>query len=212
MKRNKSLSSTSVTKLSAKVVRLGQLAMQFAQTKRVTQLPSGDLESDTDHTFMLSLIACALAASYDKKLDVGKIAQYALVHDLVEAYAGDTSTANISRAQLDAKISRESQALKLIKSNFGRDFPWIHQTIEAYEKLADAEARFVKVLDKAMPAITHLFNDAAYLRHIGVNNSKVRQVAMALQAERLKEYAYDQPLALAIREALEADVSKLIKE
>jgi hypothetical protein len=45
-------------------------------------------ESDTDHTVMLALIACALAPIVDARLDVGLVAQYALVHDLVEAYAG----------------------------------------------------------------------------------------------------------------------------
>ena len=41
-------------------------------------------------------------------------------------------------------------------------FPWFHETIERYENLGDPESRFIKALDKAMPARLHTLNDGAF--------------------------------------------------
>jgi 5'-deoxynucleotidase YfbR-like HD superfamily hydrolase len=60
---------------------------------------------------MLGLIACAFAAAHLPDLDVGLIAQYALVHDLVEVYAGDTPTLRpLSAAAKARKRQREHHA------------------------------------------------------------------------------------------------------
>ena len=193
------------------VVELGALAMEFAETYRVTRLPSGEFESDTDHTVMLGLIACSWAAKYYPNLDLGKVAQYAMIHDLVEVIAKDTPTIDISDEDLAAKQQREAEALETIKAKFGEVFPWIHQTIETYEKLADPEARFVKTLDKIVPAITHLFNNGAYLLAIGLDNKDLRQAALDTQAQRMLEYSYEFPELMALREQLESRVTHVLK-
>ena len=118
------------------VLRLGDLSFQLARTDRSNYFPDSDRhESDTDHTVMVSLLACALAARLAPHLDIGRIAQFALVHDLVEAYAGDTHTLGISQAELKAKQVRESAALRRLEGEFGEDFPWIIHTIHEYESL-----------------------------------------------------------------------------
>jgi putative hydrolase of HD superfamily len=173
-----------------KTIDLGALVLQFAQVTRATRFPDGTTpESDTDHTVMLGVIACAFAATYVPRLDVGKIAQYVLVHDLVEAYAGDTNTfLEKSAEQKLAKAEREEAALARITEEFGSVYPWIPETIEHYESLADAEARFVKTLDKVMPKITHCLNRGSELP-----NLEVFREHTSTQYEALKEsYASDQ--------------------
>lgn len=65
---------------AAAVVELGRLALQFGRVNRITYHPDGHRpETDTDHTVMLGLIACAFAASHMPDLDRGVIAAYALV-------------------------------------------------------------------------------------------------------------------------------------
>ena len=94
------------------LVDIGKLVLQFAKVNRVTLHEDGITpESDTDHTVMLSVCACALAdALYKDKLDIGKVAQFATVHDLVEVYAGDTNTINISKAGREEKNKKEQES------------------------------------------------------------------------------------------------------
>ena len=150
------------------LIDIGKLVFAFAQVKRVTLYEDGITpESDTDHTVMLSICACSLASKLYPNLDIGKVAQFAIIHDLVEAYAGDTNTFNLSDVGRVEKEKREEEALTRIQSEFNTVYPWIPTTIEEYESLQTDEAQFVKVVDKVMTKLTHRMNDGAYLKREG---------------------------------------------
>ncbi len=188
-----------------KMVDLGKLVLQFARVNRITYHEDDiTLESDTDHTVLLSIIACAFASDYKKSLNLGLVAQFALVHDLVEVYAGDTPHLHgkgIDKRMLD-KEKREKKALIRIKKEFGKTFPWLHKTIEKYEKLDTSEARFVKILDKAMPKITHSLNRVRVLKKHGYTR-EMSKVAFEKQIlEISKSYGKDQKEALEIMRLL----------
>lgn len=147
------------------LIDIGKMIFAFARVKRVTLHPDGITpESDTDHTVMLSVCACALAQKLYPYLDLGKVAQFSIIHDLIEVYAGDTNTFNLSEEGKKQKEEREEAALIKIKKEFDDAYPWIGSTIEQYESLATDEAQFVKVVDKIMTKLTHRMNTGAYLK------------------------------------------------
>ncbi len=191
-------------KIANTSLELGRLILAFGRVERTTYHEDGILpESDTTHTCMLATLACSVAHSYDTSLDVGKVAQYAIVHDLVEAYAGDVSTlGGISEDAQRTKEENERKALDRIHSEFDDVFPWIASTIEMYEKLSDKEARFVKTLDKMLPKITHILNDGKVLARHGMTKAELDAFRHA-QLEKLKRgYGHDQDLVLSLMRAL----------
>lgn len=105
-------------------------------------------ETDTEHTLSLVMVAWFLAASFPK-LKVDKIIKFALVHDLVEIYAGDTYIYG-DKSLLDSKVQREREALERIEIEWP-DFPAMAKTIRSYERLSSPESKFVYALDKLMP-------------------------------------------------------------
>lgn len=146
------------------LIDIGRLIFRFAKVDRVTLHEDGVTpESDTDHTVMLSVCACALAQKLYPALDIGKVAQFAIVHDLVEAYAGDTNSFNLSDEERKEKDRREEESLERIKKEFDAIYPWIGNTIVEYESLVSDEAQFVKMVDKIMTKLTHRMNTGAYL-------------------------------------------------
>lgn len=106
-------------------------------------------ETDAEHAWSIALVACAIAPHIDQTLDVGKIAQLAIVHDLVEIYAGDVSIWG-SKADLAQKEERERQSLHKIESEYS-NFPWLIQNITEYETKSSPEAKFVNAVDKLVP-------------------------------------------------------------
>ena len=174
--------------------KLGLMLIRFSEVKRET------LESDTDHTVMLAVVACAVTAKWLPELDIGKVAQYALVHDLVEAYCGDISTSDFRAVDFGSKEKNEEEARHTMEIEFGA-FPWLHKTIQEYEALSTPEARFIKTLDKAMPALIHNLNDGCLFEkeEPGELQKSVRARGEWLRAQG---YANDQELALSIREVL----------
>ncbi len=112
-------------------------------------------ETDGEHAFMLAMVAVTVAEKMKLKLDRGKIAQYALIHDLVEAHAGDVS-ARSSEEEQQVKVNREQEAFLVIKKRYAKKIPWIPKLIEAYEHHSDEEATFVYALDKQMGSYSWL--------------------------------------------------------
>lgn len=123
-------------------------------------------ENDVEHSWSVSLLACSLAPEIDKKLDVGKVAQFAIVHDLVEVFAGDTSPWH-EDAVRTSKEEREERALKLIAKRFSV-FPWIHQTIQDYESKASGEARYVWAVDKVIILLLRYLDKGKYYVDNGI--------------------------------------------
>lgn len=186
------------------VINLGRLSLAFGRVDRITYHDDGEtLESDTDHTVMLGLVACAFAARH-LNLDLGLVAQYALVHDLVEVYAGDTPTlVALSVDAKEEKARREEAALLRLAEEFAFSLPWVATTIADYERRADPEARYVKAMDKLLPKITHVLNDCMTVRAQGMDAAALAERYEA-QFVELKGYAADFPPLFDLRAELVA--------
>lgn len=138
------------------------LLIPFMKVRRDMPFPTEPARNETDgeHAFTLAMMALTINERLRLNLDGGKIAQYALIHDLVEAHAGDVSV-RASQAELDAKAQREHEAFVVIKKRYELSAPWIPGLIEAYEARADDEAKFVYAADKLLGAMTRMAGDGA---------------------------------------------------
>lgn len=134
------------------------LLIPYMNVQRDIPFPGNPTRNETDgeHAFTLAMVAVTIAEKMDLKLDHGRITQYALIHDLVEAHAGDTSALKYSDKDQAVKVDREREAFLVIKTRYARNAPWIPKLIEAYESKTDEEARFVYALDKQMGFYTWL--------------------------------------------------------
>lgn len=192
------------------LVDVGELIFKFAKVNRVTYLDDGVTpESDTDHTVMLSVCACALAEKiYKDTLDLGKVAQYAIVHDLVEAYAGDTDSFGITEEGRTAKERREEEAYHMICEKFDSVFPWIGETIGSYERMETKEARFVKTVDKAMHKISHILNNGAYFKKRKLSEEEMWRDYTILVRTAEQKYGAEFPEVIVILEELMEEARK----
>lgn len=184
------------------VLHLGRLCLDFGRIERLCKHPDGERpETDTDHTVMLGLVGCAFAARHLPWLDLGLVAQYALVHDLVEVYAGDTPTLRIDDDIRRQKAEYEAAALNRLRREFGTRLPWVVDTIDAYEDRAQPEARYVKALDKLLPKITHIANRAIVLHEQHMVGPELA-ARYAAQLVELHGYAADFPPLFELRKQL----------
>jgi len=142
----------------SRATRLATIALAFGRVERATRHEDGVRpETDTDHTIMLGLVACELAPAH---LDRTRIAAFALVHDLVEVYAGDENTLTATPDALAAKQAREDAARERLIAELG-DGSWLAEMLTIYEAQREPEARFVRLIDKVLPKLTHSANRCA---------------------------------------------------
>lgn len=139
------------------------LALRFSEVNRTgVYLHNGQPESDTDHTVMLGWIACSFAAKHYPELDLGLIAQFALVHDSPEIYAGDVQSLGMDANTAKAKKEREAQAVDRLNSEL-QTYTWLVDLLNEYEKQIMPEARFVRAIDKVLPKIVAFINDLVWV-------------------------------------------------
>lgn len=170
--------------------------MRFADVNRATSNLDGITpESDTDHTVMLGIVGCAFAAQLVPNLDLGKIAQFAFVHDFTEVLTGDVDT--LKPFDAAQKALKEKKALESLGQTFG-ELPWLYTTIAEYESLASSEARFVKVLDKVLPKITQLASNGKTLTDRGMDSVKLKEFMDKQFNDIANSYGKDQPAALEL--------------
>lgn len=191
----------------AKLVELARLCLQLGRVNRATCHEDGIRpESDTDHTVMLGIVGCAFAEQFAPELDRGLVAQFALVHDFVEAIAGDTVTLGAAPRDLAAKHQREAAALAQLAGEFAGVFPWLPAQIAAYESQASPEARFIKVLDKVLPPLTHLLNRGGALPR-GLSPAELATLHAAQREKIAQTAGIDQPAACALLAAIHGQLA-----
>lgn len=176
-----------------RVLEFQRLLQQFTETERALHRKHKDgyiLENDTEHSYNLTMTAWYLA-TYFPNLDRDLIVRYALVHDFLEVYSGDTYIF-ASGEVLATQAEREQQAaIKL--QDLWADFPELHENIQEYELLTNSEAKFVYALDKFMPIMTMYINDGYTWKTENSSVKKVRdsRIHKVELSEEIKPY-FDQ--------------------
>jgi putative hydrolase of HD superfamily len=144
-----------------RLLELQSLLIQFMEIERLVFIPDGKFknrfENDTEHSFNLAMLAWYLSQGYPN-LDKNKIIQFALVHDLVEIYAGDVMAIGRTEKEEELKNTAEKNALVKLKNNWP-DFQEMTDTIDNYERQDSPESVFVKSLDKIAPLLLQLLSE-----------------------------------------------------
>lgn len=159
-----------------KVLAFSELLQTFQKVDRIVRVPGlpDRWENDVEHSYNLAMLAWYLVESEHMPLDATKVLKYAMLHDLVEVYAGDTYIYSKDEAHLASKHEREAEAATQLAQNFP-EFPSMHSLIEEYEKREDPESRFVYALDKLQPVIHIYLDEGVTWKEMGVT------LAMALE-------------------------------
>lgn len=126
------------------------LTNKFRAVKRVVFIKDeGRLENDSEHSYQLAMLSWYLLSEKKTGIDKDLVIKYALIHDFVEVYAGDTWFYR-SKAEDESKKKLEAESAIQLKSDLP-EFIDFHQLIEDYENQINPESRFVYALDKIIP-------------------------------------------------------------
>lgn len=141
-----------------KVLSIIKMSGKFATVHRAVLNRRGDFENDAEHSYQLAMTCWAVNKQYSLNLSDELVLKFALVHDLVELYAGDTD-AHGEKEKLEAKKENEKKALAILQSEFTEHADML-KAIENYQSFDTPEAQLVNIVDKLIPCINiHDSND-----------------------------------------------------
>jgi putative hydrolase of HD superfamily len=110
-------------------------------------------ENSAEHSWHVALFAMILAEHSNESIDVNRVIQMLIIHDIVEVDAGDTFI--YDDADRKTQASREEEAadrlFALLPSEQGRSFRDLWNEFEA---AATPEAKFAKAIDR-FAAVLH---------------------------------------------------------
>lgn len=189
------------------IYQLVRIALAMGRIERGINHPDGKPETDADHLVSTTWLACSLAARFYPQLDLGLVAQFAVVHDAVEAYAGDLYAVTATSADRAAQKLREYAAWCQIRDELP-GLGWLPQMIDRYEQQEDPEARFVWAVDKMLPKILLRLEGrpAEVLREHGVDTEMVRAYRKR-ERELFEERIPDFPEIMQLREELHTELT-----
>ena len=191
-------------KININLLELIGFLTKFQSIERRLYIPALDrYENDTEHSYNLTMAAWLIVDKDKLPLDTNLVIKYALVHDLVEIYAGDTFA--LDDAEIQTKAAKEHAALERLKGNeLTVD---IARLIEKYESLDDEESRFVYGLDKLMAAFTIVHGKLPIWQEHGItyNAWQERFQAKIQKSPYLKPYLEEFLQLLKDNSALLAD-------
>lgn len=146
--------------IASTVLSLGKLAADFTQITRIPRHADGRHENDSEHTFMLTLVAPAVAEKHYPDLDLDKIRRFAHVHDFPELITGDINTHDSTPEELDEKARRDREAAQQLLTILPSS---LATALEEYERQDTPEAVFVRVIDKLLPTAMGIIGDGPHM-------------------------------------------------
>lgn len=114
-------------------------------------------ENSAEHSWQLAVAAMSLAPYSGMQINVQRVVQMALLHDVVEIDAGDVMVYDLAaRESIQAQeVAAADRIFALLPAALCNKFRALWDEYEAGET---PEARFANMLDRALPVIQNLHN------------------------------------------------------
>jgi putative hydrolase of HD superfamily len=142
-------------------------------------------ENSAEHSWHLALFAIVLSEWATEPVDLSRVLQMLVLHDIIEIECGDSPIHDKTLAA--GKSAREACAAEKL---FGMLPPdqrtWFHDLWEEFEQARSADARFAKALDRLQPVLlNHLAEGGTWLDY-NVDEEQVRAVTRHIAAASTK--------------------------
>ena len=153
-------------------------------------IESGRRENDAEHAWHVALMALVLAEYADAEIDVDRVIEMLLIHDLVEIDAGDTFIYDTAAREQQAEKERAAadRIFGLLPPDQGAA---LRARWEEFEARQTPEAKFAGALDRLQPLLLNFHTQGHAWRKHGVRRAQVMAVnaSIAEGAPELWEFA-----------------------
>ncbi len=129
-------------------------------------------ENDAEHSWHLALAAMLLQEHAEQPVDLSRVLQMAVVHDLIEIYAGDTFAYDVA-GNRDKEARERAAADRLFALLPPDQGGWIRALWEEFDAMETPDARYAAALDRLMPFLNNYLTEGHTWREGHVSRSQV---------------------------------------
>jgi putative hydrolase of HD superfamily len=137
-------------------------------------------ENTAEHSWHAAFSAFLLAQYANQPIEINKVIQMLLIHDLVEIEAGDTFVYD-QKEVLEQDQAEAKAAMKVfgrLPEEPGRELRALWEEFEARET---PEAKFAKAIDRFLPLYSNIINKGYSWQPYSITQSQVKEIASIIQ-------------------------------
>lgn len=142
--------------------------------RRTLLLDKSRRENDAEHSWHIAVMAMLFSEYAAEPVDIGRVVQMCVVHDLVEIYAGDTFA--YDTAGNVGKEAREKEAadklFAMLPKEQGR---MIRSLWEEFDAMETADAKYAACMDRLQPFFHNTLTDGHTWVESGTNRAVVEK-------------------------------------
>ena len=147
-------------------------------------------ENDAEHSWHFAVAAMVLAEyAADDRVDISRVIRMALVHDLVEIYAGDTFA--YDEQGYSDKLAREEAAADrlfgLLPEDQGKEYRALW---EEFDRMETPDSLYAASIDRLQPLLNNYMTGGHTWQISGVNSQKVYARLAVVQKAAPALYAF----------------------
>lgn len=160
-------------------------------------------ENSAEHSWHLAMYALTLKDHAVEPVDIARVVQMMLLHDIVEIDAGDAPIHGSydKAAQEAAELAAADRIFALLPGKQGKAMRALWDEFEAAET---PDARFAKALDRMQPVVQNLYSGGGTWNDFHVTHEQfLTRVAPVIEAGAPGLWAYLEPRVAAYFEGAE---------
>ncbi len=156
--------------------------LKSVKRKALIKADSNRYENSAEHSWHIALAAQVLHQYSDLEVDLLRVTQMLLIHDIVEIEAGDTF-AFASESELSAQYDIEQAAAeKLFGMLPSPQYQNYKNLFDEFEMSETNDAKFAKAIDRILPLIQNMQNDGGSWAQNGITRQQVIERNRGLQS------------------------------
>lgn len=149
--------------------------------RRSRHLFDDEHENDAEHSFHISLMAYVLREYFEEEINMERVVEMLLCHDLVEIYAGDTFAYDTKG--YESKAQREEEASEKLYSILDDKKASYYKNLwKEFEDGTSSEARYAACLDRLQPMLLNYHRKGGTWKEYGTTRKMVDK-----RAEKIRE-------------------------
>ena len=174
------------------ILELDRLKAIYRQTYVISD--NNRNENSAEHSWHISMMAYVLKEYAEDVVNIPRVVNMLLIHDIVEIDAGDTF-AFADQSEHDSQEINEAKAVKRI---FGllpeQQFHFFKNLWFEFEQANTADAKFAKAMDRMLPLLQNMQNKGGSWAKHNISKTQVlkRNLYLEQSCPKLWQYAYKQ--------------------
>lgn len=157
--------------------------------RRTLLLDKSRRENDAEHSWHIAVMAMLFSEYAAAPVDIGRVVQMCVVHDLVEVYAGDTFAYDaVGNADKEAREKAAADKLfAMLPEEQGR---MIRSLWEEFDAMETEDAKYAACMDRLQPFLHNTLTDGHTWVESGTNRAAVEKRMAIIKEVMPKVYEW----------------------